>query len=81
MPYATFGSGENSHKKKLALGKYLPKGAFTNYVYKIWLFFDHLPEFVRFLGEFEDTKKSFRNYLTLRSVSVSVPIFLVAKKV
>ena len=24
LPYATFGSGENSHKQKLALGKYLP---------------------------------------------------------
>ena len=30
--------------------------------------------FVRFLGEFEDTKKSFRNYLTLAPVKNKVEI-------
>ena len=28
LPYATFGSGENSHKPKIALGKYLANAIF-----------------------------------------------------
>ena len=38
LPYATFGSGKNSHKPKIALGKYLANASF-------WAILFHYCEF------------------------------------
>ena len=32
LPYATFGTGKNSHKPKIALGKYLANAIFGQFI-------------------------------------------------